>query len=90
MRLPGNIHIGIPGVEAEALVFRLDREGVYVASGAACTTPMVEPSHVLAAIGLPPEMVRRGVRLTLGRTTNSADCERAAEVIVRVVREFGA
>ncbi len=87
-RLPGNLHIGIPGIEAEALVLRLDREGVFIASGAACTTPMVEPSHVLAALGLPPEMVRIGVRLTIGRATSEEDIERASERIVRVVREL--
>jgi cysteine desulfurase len=90
MRLPGNLHIGIPGIEAEVLVLRLDREGVYVASGAACTTPMVEPSHVLASLGLPPDMIRSGIRLSLGRTIGDADVERAADIIVRVVHELRA
>lgn len=83
-RLPGNLHIGVPGIDAELLVVALDREGICCSSGAACTAPMVEPSHVLEALGLPPELVRTGVRFTLGRTTTAEEVQRAGETILRV------
>lgn len=71
--LPGFLNIVIEGVEGEAMLLRLDAKGVCVSSGSACTTGSLEPSHVLLAIGLPPEVAHGSVRFTLGRENTEED-----------------
>ncbi len=86
-RLPQTTSISIPGVERDALLMALDMEGVAVSTGAACQSGVVEPSHVLVAMGraLPGETT---VRLSLGHSTTAAQIERAAEIIPAVVRRL--
>jgi cysteine desulfurase len=55
------------GIEGEALVIALDLRGFAVSTGAACSSGAVAPSHVLTAIGLPPERARASMRFSLGR-----------------------
>ena len=62
-RLPGNLNIRIPGVSAEALIYRL--EGLAVSSGAACTTLEIRPSHVLKALNGQEDVCRESVRLSI-------------------------
>lgn len=62
-RLPGNLNIRIPGVSAEALIYRL--EGLAVSSGAACSTLEVVPSHVLVGLGLAGGPVDQSLRFSL-------------------------
>jgi cysteine desulfurase len=66
----------------------LDIEGIAVSTGAACAAGAVEPSHVLRAMGFPPERVQSSLRLSLGRSTTEADVDRAAEVITSVVQRL--
>ena len=88
-RLPQTLSISIPAVDRDALLVSLDLEGVAGSTGAACQSGVVEPSHVLVAMGraLPGETV---VRLSLGHTTTDAEIERAAEIIPRVVARLRA
>ena len=65
-RLPGNALLTVPGTDSEALLFLLDAAGVAASAGSACRAGVIEPSHVLAAMGVPPEEARGAVRLTLG------------------------
>ncbi|MBQ9021650.1 MAG: cysteine desulfurase [Eggerthellaceae bacterium] len=85
--LPGLLHISFPGLDAERLVYLLESEGVYVATGAACAANKATRSHVLEAIGLPPEVADGSLRLTLGRLSTEENTARAAEIITRVVRD---
>ena len=55
-----------PDIDGETLVGKLDRAGYAVASGAACSSANPEPSHVLRAMGIPPELARGAVRISLG------------------------
>jgi len=71
--LPGLLNIVVEGVEGEAMLLRLDSKGVSVSSGSACTTGSLEPSHVLLAIGLPPEIAHGSIRFTLGRENTEKD-----------------
>ncbi len=73
------------GVEAEGLVIALDLEGIAVSTGAACAAGGVEPSHVLRAMGLPPQRVQSSLRLSLGRSTTASDVAHAADVVAAVV-----
>jgi cysteine desulfurase len=84
-RVPNTTNVSFEGADAEALVAALDLEGVAVSTGAACAAGGLEPSHVLRAMGLPPERVQSSLRFSLGRGTTEADVDRAAEVTAAVV-----
>jgi cysteine desulfurase len=68
--------IGLPGVPGETQVMALDLAGVAVGSGSACSSGTVRPSHVLAAMGVPPDLARCAVRVSFGRGNGPADVER--------------
>jgi cysteine desulfurase len=85
-RLPANLNVSFEGVAADALIAQL--EDVALSTGSACSSARPEPSHVLAALGLPKERIRGALRIGLGRSTSEADVERAAERIVTEVRRL--
>jgi cysteine desulfurase len=87
-KLPNNCHVGFPGVESEALLLLLDREGVCAAAGSACASGAMEPSHVLLAMGLAPDVARGSIRLTLGWSTTAAEVEEALAVIPGAVEQL--
>ena len=74
-RVPNTSSLAIERIEAEALVIALDLAGYRVATGAACSSGAIEPSHVLLAMGLPPERARATIRVSLGQTTAAADVD---------------
>jgi cysteine desulfurase len=84
-RVPNTTNVSFEGVDAEALLIALDLEGVAASTGAACAAGGLEPSHVLRAMGLPPERVQSSLRLSLGRSTTEADVDQAAGIIEAVV-----
>jgi cysteine desulfurase len=71
-RLPNTSYFAFPDLDGETLVGKLDREGFALASGAACSSAHPEPSHVLRAMGVAPEIARGAVRVSLG-AGNTAD-----------------
>jgi cysteine desulfurase len=75
-RLPNTTLFALENVKAETAIIALDLEGVAVSSGAACSSGKVQPSHVLAAMGVSPPLTRGAVRVSLGWTTTKADVER--------------
>jgi cysteine desulfurase len=75
-RLPNTTLFAAEGMKAETAVISFDLEGIAVSSGAACSSGKVQPSHVLAAMGVSPALTRGAVRLSLGWTTTEADVER--------------
>lgn len=84
-KVAGNAHLGFRGVEAEALLVALDREGVCAAAGSSCSSGATEPSHVLTAMGVPLDDARSSIRLSLGFASTAADVDRALEVVPAVV-----
>lgn len=84
-RLPGISSLSFPGLPAEPLLIALDLAGVAASAGSACTTGALEPSHVIAALGLRPEAVRGTLRFSLGRGTTAAEIERAAQLLIATV-----
>ncbi len=84
-RLPGNVNFSFEGVDSESLLMALDFQGVAASSGSACTSGSLEPSHVLAAIGLPAEIAAGTVRLSLGRGNTEAEIDALAHVVPEVV-----
>ena len=87
-RLPNNCHFSFSGIESEALVLRMDLAGVSVSGGSACTSGSMEPSHVLQAIGLKDEMLRSGIRMTLGKETTREEIERTAQILPEIVADL--
>jgi cysteine desulfurase len=75
-RLPNTTLFALEGIKAETAIITLDLEGVAVSAGAACSSGKVQSSHVLAAMGVSPEIGRAAVRVSLGWTTTQADIER--------------
>jgi cysteine desulfurase len=75
-RLPNTTLFALQGMKAETAVISFDLEGIAVSSGAACSSGKVQPSHVLAAMGVSPALTRGAVRLSLGWTTTETDVER--------------
>jgi cysteine desulfurase len=88
-RLPNHLHVTFDGVEGDAttegLVALLDAEGVCVASGSACNSRALEPSHVLRAIGRTPAQAFSSVRFTLGKATTDAEIDRVAAALPPLV-----
>ncbi len=84
-KVAGSAHVCIGGVESEALLFMLDEAGVCASAASACASGAMEPSHVLAAMGVDRAAALGALRLTLGRTTTAEDIDRAIEVISSAV-----
>jgi len=84
--LPAALHVSFPGVDAAALLPQLP--DVALSSGSACSSASPEPSHVLRALGLPPDRVRSGIRFGLGRFNTAEEIERAAARVVEQVQRL--
>ncbi len=80
-KVAGSAHVCIAGIESEALLFLLDEADVCASAASACASGAMEPSHVLAAMGVDRDVALGALRLTLGHTTTAADVDRAIEVI---------
>jgi len=89
-RLPGNVCISIRYVEGESMVLQLDAAGFAVASGSACASGSLEPSHVVLAMGYRAEDAHGSVRLTLGRLNTERDVARFIEVFPPIVARLRA
>lgn len=83
-RLPNTISFAVPGIRAETAVIALDLDGVAVSSGAACSSGKVARSHVLDAMGVPPDLAEGAIRVSLGWTSSEADLLRFGDAFERV------
>ncbi len=79
--LAGHLHLCVPEVEREEVLVALGEQGVCVSGGSSCASGALEPSHVLAAMGVAPELAAGALRLTLGYGTSDADIDRALAVV---------
>lgn len=84
-RLPGNLNISFEAVEGEALLLRLDMNGICGSSGSACTSGSLDPSHVLLAIGLPHEVAHGSLRLSLTDWNTGEDVEYILQTLPGVI-----
>lgn len=89
-RLPNFLNLTIPGAEGTALVLYLDNAGLAAATGSACTTNDLDPSHVLTAIGRGRDEAASSLRLTLGHATTQAHIDRLVEVLPPIVERLRA
>ncbi|MET0912002.1 MAG: cysteine desulfurase family protein [Acidimicrobiales bacterium] len=89
-RAAGLAHVCFRGVEAEALLFLLDQAGVAASAASSCASGAAEPSHVLAAMGVPRDQAAGSLRLSLGWASTEADVDRALEVVPGAVTQLRA
>lgn len=81
-RLPNNLHLCLERIDGESLILLLDAAGIAASQGSACSSGAAEPSHVLAAMGVPREAARGALRLTLGPSTTEAEVDAAAAAVI--------
>ena len=84
-RLPGHAHFSFPGCEGDALLMLLDARGIECSTGSACTAGIPEPSHVLLAMGVDPELARGSLRFSLGHTSTPNDVRTVLNELTPVV-----
>ncbi len=84
-RLPGNANISFKFIEGESLLLNLDMKGICASSGSACTSGSLEPSHVLVAIGLEPEIAHGSLRVTFGEDNTKEDVDFLVTTLIEVV-----
>ena len=83
-RAEHNAHLIFPGTQSDNLLFLLDQEGISVSAGSACQAGVLGASHVLLAMGHPPELASSCLRVTLGHTTTEADAKKFIEAMIRI------
>jgi cysteine desulfurase len=83
--LAGHLHVCLPGVEREELLVALGEKGLCASGGSSCASGALEPSAVLAAMGVDPTLATGALRLTLGYGTTDADVEQALAIVPAVV-----
>ena len=84
-RLPGNINISFPGIDAEELLLKLDNQGICASAGSACSSGSTQPSHVLTAIGLSEEYATGSLRITLGEENTIDDVKFLINCIEKIL-----
>lgn len=87
-RLPNNVNVSILDIEGEAMLLYLDAKGISAATGSACDSQSLEPSHVILAIGRPYEYAHASIRFTLGRSTTDADIDYVLDVLPVIVEKL--
>lgn len=88
LRLANTANVSIPGVDGEALLFSLDREGIAASTGSACSTGEVEPSHVLVAMGRAPKIAQGSLRFSLGRGSSGEGVDHVLDVLPGIVERL--
>ena len=87
-RLPGHASFYLDDVTGESVLVNLDVAGIACSSGSACRAGSTDPSHVLTALGIRPDLARNGLRMTLGRGTSMADVDRVCELLPGIVDDL--
>ena len=84
LRLPNTTLFAVPGFKAETAIIAFDLNGIAVSSGSACSSGKVQSSHVLAAMGVEPELARGALRVSLGWSTTDAEVENLLSALIKV------
>ena len=89
-RLPNNVNVSFSYIEGEAVLLNLDMRGIAASAGSACASESEDPSHILMAIGVPRDIARGSLRLTVGSGNSDDDVEYVLEVLPEVVERLRA
>lgn len=84
-KVAGSAHVMFAGVESEALLYLLDEAGICASAASACASGAMDPSHVLAAMGVDRAWAAGALRMSLGRTTTDADIDVAVETLATAI-----
>jgi len=84
-RLPNTLNVSFEFIEGESLILNLDLKGIAASTGSACTSGSLEPSHVLMAMGVAPEIAQGSIRFSLGRDNQKEDIDYTVEKLVEIV-----
>ena len=87
-RLPGNVNLRVDYVEGESILLNLDIEGICASSGSACTSSSLDPSHVMLALGVPPDQARSTIRFTLGRMNTDEEIDHVMVTLPKIVQRL--
>lgn len=87
-RLSGNMNICFKGVDGGSMLQELDKVGICASSGSACSSGLLNPSHVLLAIGVPASIARSSLRITFGKENTIEDVDYLVENLVRIVKKL--
>ena len=86
-RLPNNCNVSFAGIDSETVLMRLDLENIAVSAGSACTSGALEPSHVIAALGIDPRWHEGVIRFSLGESTSEGEIDRVLELLPRITEQ---
>jgi cysteine desulfurase len=86
-RAPHILNVSTPGTDSESLLMALDLRGIGCSAGSACQSGSITPSHVLSAIGVPPDLANAAIRMSLGCLTTDACIDRVVEVFPALVEK---
>lgn len=84
-RLASHLHIALPGIDAERIIYGLENKGVLIATGSACAANKETKSHVLEAIKMPEQYIQGSFRISLGKLNDSFNIESAVEIIISTI-----
>ena len=87
-RLPGNVSISFEGIEADNILYELDKKGIYISTGSACTTGSIESSHVLKAIGLSDIKAHSTIRVSIGKYNTREEIDYTIKCLIEVVNNL--
>lgn len=87
-RLPHLLNMSFENVEGESVLLSLDAVGIAASTGSACTSGTLEPSHVLTAMGIPPEIAHSSLRFSLGRSNTAEDIEYVLEKLPPIIERL--
>jgi cysteine desulfurase len=86
--LPNTLNVSFPGAEGEAILLSLDLERIEVSTGSACASGSLEPSHVLMATGVGPELAHGSIRFSMGRLTSAEDVDFVLEKLPPIIKRL--
>jgi len=84
-RLPNTLNVSFEFIEGESLIINLDLKGIAVSTGSACTSGSLEPSHVLLAMGVSPEIAQGSIRFSLGKENSEENIDYVLKVLPEIV-----